>query len=145
MHLLVSLSCRRLCFRVANCRAMIAKLHFLESDDVASILKPAGPAPHIAGTKVIATIGPACHEVEELVELLECGMSCARVDLTVRYIAHNLDLQAAEDHTSCSSTDLYDCSGAQWTTTRSLSRICKRRSEGHAVCVLFCWTLLAGS
>ncbi len=62
---------------------MKAKLHFLESDDVPSILNPAGPTPHIAGTKVIATIGPACHEVDQLVELLECGMSCARVDLTV--------------------------------------------------------------
>ena len=62
---------------------MKAKLHFLENDDVPSILKPAGPAPHIAGTKIIATIGPACHEVDQLVELLECGMSCARVDLTV--------------------------------------------------------------
>ena len=62
---------------------MKAKLHFLENDDVPSILRPAGPAPHIAGTKVIATIGPACHEVDQLVELLECGMSCARVDLTV--------------------------------------------------------------
>lgn len=63
---------------------MKAKLHFLENSDVTSILNPAGPAPHIAGTKVIATIGPACHEVEQLVELLQCGMSCARIDLTVR-------------------------------------------------------------
>ena len=62
---------------------MKAKLHFLEIDDVSSILNPAGPAPHIAGTKVIATLGPACHDVDQLVELLECGMSCARIDLTV--------------------------------------------------------------
>ena len=62
---------------------MKAKLHFLENNDVPSILKPAGPTPHIAGTKVIATLGPASHEVESLVELLECGMSCARIDLTV--------------------------------------------------------------
>ena len=65
---------------------MKAKLHFLEIDDVSSILNPAGPAPHIAGTKVIATLGPACHDVDQLVELLECGMSCARIDLTVRHI-----------------------------------------------------------
>ena len=63
---------------------MKAKLHFLDNDDVPSILNPAGPAPHIAGTKVIATIGPACHEVEQLVELLEGGMACARIDLTGR-------------------------------------------------------------
>jgi hypothetical protein len=62
---------------------MKAKLHFLEQDDVPSILNPASPTPHIAGTKIIATIGPACHEVDQLVELLECGMSCARIDLTV--------------------------------------------------------------
>ena len=65
---------------------MKAKLHFLEIDDVSSILNPAGPAPHIAGTKVIATLGPACHDVDQLIELLECGMSCARIDLTVRHV-----------------------------------------------------------
>ena len=65
---------------------MKAKLHFLEIDDVASILNPAGPAPHIAGTKVIATLGPESHDVDQLVELLECGMSCARIDLTVCHV-----------------------------------------------------------
>ena len=33
---------------------------------------------------VIATLGPACRDVETLKDMLEAGMSCARVDLTVR-------------------------------------------------------------
>ena len=32
---------------------------------------------------VIATLGPACRDVETLKDMLEAGMSCARVDLTV--------------------------------------------------------------
>jgi hypothetical protein len=32
---------------------------------------------------VMATLGPACREVEVLCKMLEEGMSCARVDLTV--------------------------------------------------------------
>jgi len=34
------------------------------------------------GTKVVVTIGPACHDVETMVELIRNGMSCARIDLT---------------------------------------------------------------
>lgn len=33
---------------------------------------------------MIATLGPSTHEYEVLVEMLQAGMSCARVDLTVR-------------------------------------------------------------
>ena len=32
---------------------------------------------------VICTLGPSCRDVETLVELLEAGMTAARVDLTV--------------------------------------------------------------
>lgn len=80
---------------------MKAKLHFLEQDDVPSILNPAGPTPHIAGTKIIATIGPACHEVDQLVELLECGMSCARVDLTVRQAPDPMARAVNHNSTAC--------------------------------------------
>ena len=103
---------------------MKAKLHFLENDDVPSILNPAGPAPHIAGTKVIATIGPACHEVEQLVELLECGMSCARVDLTVRAVWNSFTQQCVRIQTSQYATWFACCSGAQWSITKSRCSIC---------------------
>lgn len=42
---------------------------------------PVAPLP-LAGTKIIATIGPSCHEVDQLQELLEAGASGARFDLT---------------------------------------------------------------
>jgi pyruvate kinase len=32
--------------------------------------------------QVVATLGPACHDVDTLVQLLEAGMTVARVDLT---------------------------------------------------------------
>lgn len=32
---------------------------------------------------VIATLGPACRDVDTLVTLLEAGLSAARIDLTV--------------------------------------------------------------
>ena len=32
---------------------------------------------------MIVTLGPACHEVDDMIALLEAGMSCARIDLTV--------------------------------------------------------------
>ncbi len=37
--------------------------------------------PHPA---VAITVGPACQKVEQLVALLEAGVTCARIDLTVR-------------------------------------------------------------
>lgn len=36
---------------------------------------------------VIATLGPACRDVDTLVSLLESGLAAARVDLTVRIYA----------------------------------------------------------
>lgn len=32
---------------------------------------------------VICTLGPSCRDVETLIELLEAGMTAARIDLTV--------------------------------------------------------------
>ncbi len=40
------------------------------------------PALALAGVKVVATIGPACHSVEQLGELLDSGTVGARFDLT---------------------------------------------------------------
>ena len=38
---------------------------------------------------VICTLGPSCRDVETLVQLLEAGMTAARIDLTVS-TSHNL-------------------------------------------------------
>eukprot|EP00891_Asterochloris_glomerata_P008068 jgi/Astpho2/8068/e_gw1.00120.16.1_t len=62
--------------------AVKAKTHWVPHGNLPSILEPAEPAAHIAGTKVIVTLGPACHEVDDMIALLEAGMSCARIDLT---------------------------------------------------------------
>lgn len=35
-------------------------------------------------TAVAITVGPACQTVDKLVALLEAGVTCARIDLTVR-------------------------------------------------------------
>ncbi|KAK9804986.1 hypothetical protein WJX73_008258 [Symbiochloris irregularis] len=59
-----------------------AKTHFLESTDLKAVIDPPKPAQESWGTKVIATIGPACRDVETLAKMLKAGMACARVDLT---------------------------------------------------------------
>eukprot|EP00884_Botryococcus_braunii_P017215 jgi/Botrbrau1/4177/Bobra.0192s0037.1 len=60
-----------------------AKVHFLENDDLRSILVPAAPDEStFTATKVIITIGPGCQDVDTLAALLEAGATCARVDLT---------------------------------------------------------------
>lgn len=33
-------------------------------------------------SKIVATLGPACHDVDTLAELLNAGMTVARIDLT---------------------------------------------------------------
>ena len=43
----------------------------------------ASPSPLSPTRTVIATLGPACRDVETLKAMLEAGMACARVDLTV--------------------------------------------------------------
>ncbi len=42
------------------------------------------PCPRAARRPVVITVGPACQTVEKLVALLEAGVTCARIDLTVR-------------------------------------------------------------
>ena len=37
-----------------------------------------------AASKIVCTLGPACRDVETLMELINAGMTAARVDLTVR-------------------------------------------------------------
>lgn len=37
------------------------------------------------GTKVLITLGPACQDEDVLVQMLEAGVTCARIDLTVRW------------------------------------------------------------
>ena len=35
---------------------------------------------------VIVTLGPSCHEVDTLCQLLQSGATCARIDLTVSHL-----------------------------------------------------------
>jgi hypothetical protein len=71
------------------------KSHFLKGMDVASLLVPEeANGPNFTGTKLIATLGPACNSVETLCEMLDAGMSAGRVDLTwgsVEYHQGSLD------------------------------------------------------
>ncbi|KAK9908291.1 hypothetical protein WJX75_005628 [Coccomyxa subellipsoidea] len=80
-----------------------AKTHILQNIDLPSILEPAESPSHIAGTKVIATLGPSCRDVDTLVSLLESGLAAARVDLTwgsLEYHKQSLrNLQAATQKT----------------------------------------------
>uniref|UniRef100_A0A061QK13 Pyruvate kinase n=1 Tax=Tetraselmis sp. GSL018 TaxID=582737 RepID=A0A061QK13_9CHLO len=61
-----------------------AKIHgTMHHISPSSVLEPAGAFPkHFPGTKVCATLGPACHDVDTLARLLNSGMTSARVDLT---------------------------------------------------------------
>ena len=61
----------------------LAKTHFLRDAKLSSLLEPESTVLHTA-SKVVCTLGPACRDVETLVELLNAGMTAARVDLTVR-------------------------------------------------------------
>lgn len=61
----------------------LAKTHFLKDAKLSSLLEPESTVLHTA-SKVVCTLGPACRDVETLVELLNAGMTAARVDLTVR-------------------------------------------------------------
>ena len=42
---------------------------------------------------VIVTLGPSCHEVDTLCQLLQSGATCARVDLTVSHLRKRHALQ----------------------------------------------------
>eukprot|EP00887_Chlorella_sp_A99_P003611 scaffold7.g3611.t1 len=79
-----------------------AKTHFFKNDDLKQVLTPTterADAPMACKTKpVVATIGPATQSVEQLVELLEAGTTCARVDLTWAPIEyHRTSLQNLQE------------------------------------------------
>mmetsp|Transcript_7041 Transcript_7041/g.11978 ORF Transcript_7041/g.11978 Transcript_7041/m.11978 type:complete len:775 (-) Transcript_7041:276-2600(-) len=63
------------------------------------VLEPEIDDAEATGTKVVATLGPACHEVPILVELLKAGAVGGRVDLTWGPLPYHLEslrnLQAA--------------------------------------------------
>ncbi|PNW77193.1 hypothetical protein CHLRE_10g426292v5 [Chlamydomonas reinhardtii] len=60
-----------------------ARPHFFPDLDMSGILQPADPAEGcFVASKVVATLGPACSDVDTLARLLEAGMTVARVDLT---------------------------------------------------------------
>jgi pyruvate kinase len=59
-----------------------AKNHVFKNSDLNQVLHADGNSNMLSKTKVVATIGPACQSVEALCDLLEAGMTCARIDLT---------------------------------------------------------------
>lgn len=60
-----------------------AKTHILKNCDLRTLLEPGSKAhTKFVATKVTITIGPATQDVDTLVELLEAGVTCARIDLT---------------------------------------------------------------
>lgn len=58
--------------------------HFFLDASMSDVIKPCDAAyvAKGAGTKIAATIGPACQSVEILSKMLSAGLACARVDLT---------------------------------------------------------------
>ena len=72
--------------RVANDDRMsrhitTAKNHVFKNSDLNQVLHES-ESNLLSKTKIVATIGPACQSVEALCDLLEAGMTCARIDLT---------------------------------------------------------------
>mmetsp|Transcript_1064 Transcript_1064/g.3258 ORF Transcript_1064/g.3258 Transcript_1064/m.3258 type:complete len:747 (+) Transcript_1064:279-2519(+) len=60
-----------------------APTHFPKSTDMPSLLEPPSDDDSLpSATKVVCTLGPASRSVERMIELLEAGMTLARVDLT---------------------------------------------------------------
>jgi len=58
-----------------------AKNHVFKNSDLNQVLHES-ESNMLSKTKIVATIGPACQSVEALCDLLEAGMTCARIDLT---------------------------------------------------------------
>ncbi|KAG2497916.1 hypothetical protein HYH03_004180 [Edaphochlamys debaryana] len=57
--------------------------HFFQDLNLNTILQPADPTEGcFVASKVCATLGPSCSDVDTLCSLLEAGMTVARVDLT---------------------------------------------------------------
>lgn len=100
-------------------RALLkAKTHVLQDNDLRSLLKSADATrPRIAGAKVIVTLGPSTHDVATLTELLQAGMSCARLDLTCgtpEYHSISLDnLEQARKATGRTCAVLVDTFGRE--------------------------------
>lgn len=59
-----------------------AKNHVFKNSDLNQVLHTDGSSNLLSKTKVVATIGPACQSVEALCDLLNAGVTCARIDLT---------------------------------------------------------------
>jgi hypothetical protein len=74
---------------------MKTKAHWFPDLNLSTILRPADASDKLAScTKVCATVGPACQSVDTLVQMLNDGMSAARIDLTwgpIDYHRRSLD------------------------------------------------------
>ena len=67
---------------------------------------------------VIATLGPACRDVDTLVSLLESGLAAARVDLTVRIHANACLIQKVDTAT------IFDFQPVMNASTNCWARMC---------------------
>ncbi|PSC76198.1 pyruvate kinase [Micractinium conductrix] len=94
-----------------------AKCHFFKNDDFNQVLTELPKGSAVAKTKILITVGPACQTVEKLVELLEAGVTCARIDLTWAPIEYHrtslLNLQEAMRRTKRLCAVMLDCLGRE--------------------------------
>lgn len=97
---------------------LTAPTHFLKCSDMSSLLTPSQDGQQTpSATKVVCTLGPSSRSVEALVELLEAGMTLARVDLTWGSVDYhkqtlrNLSVAMHKTHILCAV--IVDISGRQ--------------------------------
>lgn len=80
---------------------------------------------------VAITVGPACQKVEQLVALLEAGVTCARIDLTVRFWPG----RTARSSSTCAVVAEFVLPLAgQWTNAQPLRCSMRRCTSGRRCC-----------
>lgn len=94
-----------------------AKCHFFKDDDLSQVLHELPTKNTVAKTKIAITVGPACQTVEKLAELLEAGVTCARIDLTWAPIEYHrtslINLHEAMRQTKRLCAVMLDCLGRE--------------------------------
>lgn len=94
-----------------------AKCHFFRDDDLSQVLESLPSRSSVAKTKIAITVGPACQSVEKLVELIEAGVTCARIDLTWAPIEYHrtslINLNEAMRRTKRLCAVMLDCLGRE--------------------------------
>ncbi|KAL4856094.1 Pyruvate kinase 2 [Chlorella vulgaris] len=94
-----------------------AKCHFFKDDNLQQVLHELPTKNTAAKTKLAITVGPACQTVEKLVELLDAGVTCARIDLTWAPIEYHrtslINLNEAMRRTKRLCAVMLDCLGRE--------------------------------